>query len=45
MSGRGALSFDQIIDLDLEYIERRSVWLDLKLLAQTIPAVLRRRGV
>lgn len=45
VSGRGALSFDQIIDLDLEYIERRSVWLDLKLLAQTIPAVLRRRGV
>lgn len=45
VSGRGALNFDQIIDLDLEYIERRSLGLDLKLLMLTIPAVLRRRGV
>ena len=45
VSGRGTLKFEQIIDLDLEYVERRSLWFDLALLARTIPAVLRRRGV
>lgn len=45
VSGRGALTFEEIIDLDLEYIERRSFWFDVALLVRTIPAVLRRRGV
>lgn len=45
VSGRGALTFEEIIDLDLEYIEKRSLLFDLSLLARTIPAVIRRRGV
>lgn len=45
VSGRGSLTFDEIIDLDLEYIEKRSLMYDIGLLVRTIPAVLRRRGV
>lgn len=45
VSGRGTLTFDEIIDLDLEYIEKRSFFFDVGLLLRTVPAVLRRRGV
>ena len=38
--GRSALSFEEIVTLDLEYIARRSLWLDLKILWATIPQVL-----
>jgi len=37
-------SFDQYISLDLQYIEYWSLWLDLKILLSTIPAVLRGEG-
>lgn len=45
IGGRGSLSFEQVIACDLDYIDRRSISLDLRILARTIPAVLRRRGV
>lgn len=44
VSGRSELDFDTWVDMDLEYIENWSLWLDLELLARTIPAVLSRRG-
>ncbi len=44
VSGRSTLSFSDQVLLDIEYIEKRSLWLDLKLLALTIPAVLSCRG-
>jgi lipopolysaccharide/colanic/teichoic acid biosynthesis glycosyltransferase len=31
--------------LDAEYVERRSLWLDLRIVARTVPVVLRRHGV
>jgi len=41
ISGRNELKeFDQWIKLDLEYIDNWSFWLDLKILARTIPVVL-----
>ncbi len=43
--GRSRVSFDQWIRMDLEYIRRRSLLLDLKLLVQTVPAVLLGRGM
>lgn len=42
--GRCETDFEEMINLDLEYIDRQSVWFDLKVLALTLPAVVSRRG-
>ncbi len=44
ISGRSQIGFDEWMRLDMEYIERRSLGLDIKILLQTIPAVLTGRG-
>jgi lipopolysaccharide/colanic/teichoic acid biosynthesis glycosyltransferase len=44
IKGRNATTFDERLRLDIEYIEHRSFALDLKILMQTVPAVLRRSG-
>jgi len=44
VNGRNSIPFQQWMQLDMEYIERWSLWLDLKILARTIPAVLKRTG-
>lgn len=45
VSGRSSVfDFADVVQLDLEYQERWSTWLDIKILAQTLPAVLRRSG-
>jgi len=44
VSGRSDLGFRAMVDLDIYYIQNWSLWLDLKILLMTIPAVLRGRG-
>ena len=44
VSGRSDIPFAQQVELDSAYIESQSLWLDIKLLLQTIPAVLLGRG-
>ena len=44
VSGRANLSFEESIALDLDYIERQSIGLNLILLARTVPAVLTGHG-
>lgn len=44
VSGRSVLTFDQWVALDFQYIENWSLELDFKILARTVPAVLRRSG-
>lgn len=44
VSGRSDLPFDKMVQLDIYYIEHWSIWLDLKLLILTIPAVISGRG-
>ncbi|MBI3797657.1 MAG: sugar transferase [Deltaproteobacteria bacterium] len=44
VSGRGDIPFPQQVQLDVQYIESRSLWADIKILLQTIPAVLLGKG-
>jgi lipopolysaccharide/colanic/teichoic acid biosynthesis glycosyltransferase len=44
LEGRSKLQFDRWMRLDLLYIDNWSMWLDLKILLKTIPAVLLGRG-
>src|SRR6185436_2614123 len=42
--GRAQLEFDDRLRLDIAYIERRSLWLDVNILARTVLAVFSQRG-
>ncbi|MEN6372942.1 MAG: exopolysaccharide biosynthesis polyprenyl glycosylphosphotransferase [Armatimonadota bacterium] len=44
ISGRSKLSFDEWVKLDLQYIDSRSIWLDIIILLKTIPAVISADG-
>jgi exopolysaccharide biosynthesis polyprenyl glycosylphosphotransferase len=44
VSGRIELTFDDLVRLDFYYLENWSVWLDISILAKTLPAVAARRG-
>ncbi|TAH53738.1 MAG: sugar transferase [Chloroflexota bacterium] len=44
VSGRSELGFDEMVMLDLYYIENWSPWLDLWIIIKTIPALLTARG-
>jgi len=44
VSGRAELGFDDLVRLDFLYLERWSVFLDLTILAKTLPAVIWGRG-
>jgi lipopolysaccharide/colanic/teichoic acid biosynthesis glycosyltransferase len=41
VSGKNHTTFAEMMDLDIEYVRRRTVLLDLKILAKTVPTVLR----
>ena len=40
VGGRNSVDFDGWVELDIEYIKNRSLWLDIKLILLTIPAML-----
>ncbi len=44
VSGRNRLTFDEMVRTDLFYIENWSLWLDLKIILLTLPAVFRGDG-
>ena len=44
VSGRSKLGFDEWMQLDVKYINEMSVWTDIKIIALTIPAVLKGDG-
>lgn len=44
VSGRNQIDFDEWMRMDLEYIDSWSLWLDLKIILKTIPAVVLRSG-
>jgi lipopolysaccharide/colanic/teichoic acid biosynthesis glycosyltransferase len=44
VQGRGRVPFEEMIRMDIEYARTASLWLDLKILLLTIPAVLHGHG-
>jgi len=44
VSGRSRVSFRQMCELDVEYVRRWSLWLDVQILLKTIPVVLFNSG-
>jgi exopolysaccharide biosynthesis polyprenyl glycosylphosphotransferase len=44
VNGRSSIPFEQWMELDIQYIDKWSLWLDLKILLRTVPAVLRGTG-
>jgi exopolysaccharide biosynthesis polyprenyl glycosylphosphotransferase len=44
VSGRSDISYEQRVQMDMYYIRNWSIWLDLQLLWQTFPAVVKGKG-
>jgi lipopolysaccharide/colanic/teichoic acid biosynthesis glycosyltransferase len=44
VEGRGDLGFDEMVELDVEYVRTQSFWQDLRILLGTLPAVLFAKG-
>lgn len=44
VSGRSDTSYDERVNLDMEYIHNWSIWLDVKIVLRTVPAVLKGDG-
>jgi lipopolysaccharide/colanic/teichoic acid biosynthesis glycosyltransferase len=44
VSGRNEKSYEEMVALDIEYARRRTIWLDVKILARTALVVLTHRG-
>jgi len=43
-SGRNDISFDEWMEMDLKYIRKASLWVDMKIIFQTVKTVISRRG-
>jgi exopolysaccharide biosynthesis polyprenyl glycosylphosphotransferase len=44
VSGRSSVSFDEMVRLDLQYIDRWSIWMDTQILLRTVPVVIKGSG-
>ena len=42
--GRSKASFQEMIEMDITYLQRQSLWLDIKLIVLTVPVMLLGRG-
>ena len=45
VNGRNSKTYEEMVKLDIEYVQRRSLILDLKILARTVWVVVSRKGV
>jgi len=45
INGRNALSWEEKFELDVWYVDNRSLWLDIKILFKTVMQVLKRDGI
>ena len=44
VTGRSELTYEERVRLDMNYIRNYSIWIDLQIVVQTIPAVLMSKG-
>lgn len=44
VNGRNDTTYDERVQMDVDYVRSWSLWLDIKIIAATVPAVLARRG-
>ncbi len=44
VKGRSATSFEEMVRMDVDYIRRQSLWLDIKIIIMTVTAVANGRG-
>ena len=44
VSARRDPEFDRWVEMDLDYIDRWSLWLDIKIIARTVPAIVTMQG-
>lgn len=44
ISGRNNVDFEEWMEMDAEYVDRWSLWMDMEILAKTVPVVLLRKG-
>jgi lipopolysaccharide/colanic/teichoic acid biosynthesis glycosyltransferase len=44
VSGRSDVSYEERVRMDMRYIRNWTIWLDIQILIQTIPAVIKSRG-
>ena len=45
VSGRNAITWEEKFDLDVQYVDQWSMWLDVKILAATVRKVFLRHGI
>ena len=45
VNGRNAINWDEKFDLDVWYVDNKSIWLDIKILSMTIKKVITRSGI
>jgi len=45
ISGRGELTHEEKLELDVKYVETKTLWLDLKMILTTIAMVFRRKSI
>lgn len=43
-NGRSVTTYEERVQLDMEYIDRRSFWIDIKIILKTVVSVLKREG-
>lgn len=45
VSGRNNLSWEEKFDLDVEYVEKNSIWFDFKIMFKTVKVMLNKEGI
>ena len=42
--GRSRVTFENMVEMDIAYLQQQSLWEDIKLIVLTVPVVIQKRG-